>query len=54
MRHVIVPEDLTATEIEAVFAVSRDLQAKYAEVAPLARVGEYLSSLSIDRLPGTP
>lgn len=31
-----------------------DLQAKYAEVAPLARVGEYLSSLSIDRLPGTP
>jgi len=29
MRHVIVPEDLTAAEIEAVFAVSRDLQAKY-------------------------
>lgn len=30
MRHVIVPEDLSATEIEAIFAVSRDLQAKYA------------------------
>jgi nicotinamidase-related amidase len=31
-----------------------DLQAKYAEVAPLARVSEYLSTLSADRLPGTP
>ena len=30
MRHLIVPEDLTAQEIEAVFAVSRDLQEKYA------------------------
>jgi ornithine carbamoyltransferase len=29
-RHLIVPEDLTAQEIEAVFAVSRDLQEKYA------------------------
>ena len=29
MRHVVVPEDLTAHEIEAVFAISRDLQAKY-------------------------
>ena len=29
MRHVIVPEDLSAAEIEAVFAVSRDLQSKY-------------------------
>jgi nicotinamidase-related amidase len=31
-----------------------DLQAKYAEVAPLARVCEYLSTTSADRLPGTP
>ena len=30
MRHVIVPEDLSAAEIEAVFAVSRDLEAKFA------------------------
>ncbi|MFM7042358.1 MAG: ornithine carbamoyltransferase [Planctomycetaceae bacterium] len=29
MRHVIVPEDLTAHEIEAVFAVSRDLEEKF-------------------------
>jgi len=29
MRHVIVPEDLTPSEIEAVFAISRDLQEKY-------------------------
>jgi ornithine carbamoyltransferase len=30
MRHVIVPEDLSAAEIEAVFAVSRDLEDKFA------------------------
>ncbi len=30
MRHVIVPEDLSAAEIEAVFAVSRDLETKFA------------------------
>ena len=30
MRHLIVPEDLSAHEIEAVFAVSRDLEEKYA------------------------
>jgi ornithine carbamoyltransferase len=29
MRHIVVPEDLTAAEIEAVFAISRDLQVKY-------------------------
>ena len=29
MRHLIVPEDLTAHEIEAVFAVSCDLEEKY-------------------------
>jgi ornithine carbamoyltransferase len=29
MRHVIVPEDLSAAEIEAIFAVSRDLQEKF-------------------------
>ena len=29
MRHIVVPEDLTAAEIEAIFAVSRDLQEKY-------------------------
>ena len=29
MRHLIVPEDLTAHEIDAVFAVSRDLEEKY-------------------------
>ena len=29
MRHLILPEDLSAHEIEAVFAVSQDLQAKY-------------------------
>jgi ornithine carbamoyltransferase len=28
MRHVVVPEDLSAAEIEAVFAVARDLQEK--------------------------
>ena len=26
MRHVVVPEDLTAAEVEAVFAISRDLE----------------------------
>jgi ornithine carbamoyltransferase len=30
MRHVIVPEDLSAAEIEAVFAISRDLEEKFA------------------------
>ncbi|MFM1903776.1 MAG: hypothetical protein RLZZ440_1676 [Planctomycetota bacterium] len=30
MRHLIVPEDLSAAEVEAVFAVSRDLQEKFA------------------------
>jgi len=30
MRHLIVAEDLTAAEIEAIFAISRDLQEKYA------------------------
>ena len=30
MRHVIVPEDLSAADIEAVFAVSRDLETKFA------------------------
>jgi len=30
MRHLIVPEDLSATEVEAVFAISRDLQEKFA------------------------
>ena len=29
MRHLVVPEDLSAAEIEAVFAVSRDLQEKF-------------------------
>jgi ornithine carbamoyltransferase len=29
MRHLVVPEDLTAAEIEAVFAVARDLQEKF-------------------------
>ena len=29
MRHVVVPEDLSPAEIEAVFAISRDLQEKY-------------------------
>ena len=29
MRHVVVPEDLSPAEIEAVFAISRDLQDKY-------------------------
>lgn len=29
MRHVVVPEDLSAAEIEAVFAVARDLQEKH-------------------------
>ncbi len=30
IRHLIVPEDLSAAEIEAVFAISRDLQEKFA------------------------
>jgi len=30
IRHLIVPEDLTTAEIEAVFAISRDLQEKFA------------------------
>jgi ornithine carbamoyltransferase len=30
MRHVVVPEDLSAAEIEAVFAVSRDLEQQLA------------------------
>jgi len=30
MRHLLVPEDLTAAEVEAVFAVSRDLEEKFA------------------------
>jgi ornithine carbamoyltransferase len=30
MRHVVVPEDLSAAEIEAVFAISRDLEDKFA------------------------
>lgn len=30
LRHLIVPEDLSAAEIEAVFAISRDLQEKFA------------------------
>ena len=29
LRHIIVPEDLTAHEIEAVFAISKDLETKY-------------------------
>lgn len=29
MRHIIVPEDLSAGEVEAVFAVAHDLQTKY-------------------------
>ena len=29
LRHLIVPEDLSAAEIEAVFAISRDLQEKF-------------------------
>jgi ornithine carbamoyltransferase len=29
MRHVIVPEDLSASEIEAIFAVAHDLQTKF-------------------------
>jgi len=29
MRHLIVPEDLTTAEVEAIFAVARDLQDKY-------------------------
>lgn len=29
LRHLIVPEDLAAAEIEAVFAISRDLQEKF-------------------------
>jgi ornithine carbamoyltransferase len=29
MRHVVVPEDLSTADIEAVFAVSRDLQDKF-------------------------
>jgi ornithine carbamoyltransferase len=30
MRHLIVPEDLSAAEVEAIFAISRDLQEKFA------------------------
>jgi ornithine carbamoyltransferase len=30
MRHLIVPEDLSAAEVEAIFAVSRDLEEKFA------------------------
>ncbi|NBW86748.1 MAG: ornithine carbamoyltransferase [Planctomycetia bacterium] len=30
MRHLIVPEDLSAAEVEAVFAISRDLEQKFA------------------------
>ena len=29
MRHLIVPEDLSTAEVEAIFAVSRDLQEKF-------------------------
>lgn len=29
MRHILVPEDLSAHEIEAIFAISKDLEAKY-------------------------
>lgn len=29
MRHLIVPEDLSAAEVEAIFAVSRDLEEKF-------------------------
>jgi len=29
LRHIIVPEDLTAHEIEAVFAISKDLETKF-------------------------
>jgi len=29
IRHLIVPEDMTAAEIEAVFAISRDLEQKF-------------------------
>jgi ornithine carbamoyltransferase len=29
MRHLIVPEDLTSAEVEAIFAVSRDLEEKF-------------------------
>ena len=29
MRHILVPEDLTAHEIEAIFAISHDLETKY-------------------------
>ncbi len=31
LRHIIVPEDLTAHEIEAVFAISRDLETRFEE-----------------------
>ena len=31
LRHIIVPEDLTAHEIEAVFAISRDLETRFDE-----------------------
>ncbi|MFM8413943.1 MAG: ornithine carbamoyltransferase [Planctomycetota bacterium] len=30
MRHLIVPEDLSAAEVEAIFAISRDLEEKFA------------------------
>ncbi len=29
MRHLIVPEDLTAAEVEAIFAIARDLEDKF-------------------------
>ena len=29
MRHILVPEDLSPADIDAVFAVSRDLKTKY-------------------------
>jgi ornithine carbamoyltransferase len=29
MRHILVPEDLSAHEIEAIFAISKDLETKY-------------------------
>ena len=29
MRHLIVPEDLSAAEVEAIFAIARDLQEKF-------------------------
>ena len=63
MRHILVPEDLSAHEIEAIFAISKDLETKYAAglrdaLLPgrmLALVFEsYQSSrqLAIETLPG--